>query len=212
MSDLAERLGYLLERLRTVYDGIGHSSGRPYVYFVYPPDQERALRRLVDEQLRDETPGLLDSPLGRLLCLADVYDQLASDVPIETKTDLNRVAATVPDATPLTTRVARALFLLGKVQEYVPTTLPNVARALVDSLDADLGALREAARAELDRLVRAGYAKQVGDQYVFLSTQQRGFQDRVRARQEELHTATYELSQALKEYDAEDALRFDRVA
>ena len=31
----------------------------------------------------------------------------------------------------------------------------------------------------MERLVGAGYAKQVGDQYIFLSTQQRGFQDKV---------------------------------
>ncbi len=53
MSDMAERLGYLKYRLRSTYDGIGHSSGRPFVYFVYPPGQERAVRRLVDEQLRN---------------------------------------------------------------------------------------------------------------------------------------------------------------
>jgi hypothetical protein len=51
MPDLEERLDYLIDRLRTSYDGIGHSSGRPFVYFVYPPDQERALRRLADERL-----------------------------------------------------------------------------------------------------------------------------------------------------------------
>lgn len=55
MSELANRLAYLVERLRSAYDGIGHSSGRPYVYFVYPPEQERALRRLADEYLRDDT-------------------------------------------------------------------------------------------------------------------------------------------------------------
>lgn len=55
MSDLSERLSYLVERLRTVYDGIGHSTGRPYVYFVYPPDHERAMRRLADEYLRSDT-------------------------------------------------------------------------------------------------------------------------------------------------------------
>ena len=54
MSDLQARIETLRQRLRTSYDGIGHSSGRPYVYFVYPPDQERAMRRLVDETLRDE--------------------------------------------------------------------------------------------------------------------------------------------------------------
>ncbi|HVB75788.1 MAG TPA: hypothetical protein VNE38_19740 [Ktedonobacteraceae bacterium] len=56
MSDeLQQRLDVLLYRLRTAYDGIGHSSGRPYVYFVYPPEQERAIQRLVDEQLRSDS-------------------------------------------------------------------------------------------------------------------------------------------------------------
>ncbi len=56
MSDeLQQRLDVLLYRLHTAYDGIGHSSGRPYVYFVYPPEQERAVQRMIDEQLRSDT-------------------------------------------------------------------------------------------------------------------------------------------------------------
>lgn len=54
MTDLAERLRQLHQRLRTTYDGIGHSSGRPYVYFVYPPDQERVTRRLVDDEFQSD--------------------------------------------------------------------------------------------------------------------------------------------------------------
>lgn len=53
-DDLQQRLDILLHRLRTNYDGIGHSSGRPYVYFVYLPEQERTVQRLVDEQLRSD--------------------------------------------------------------------------------------------------------------------------------------------------------------
>src|SRR5579859_6944567 len=53
-EDLQQRLDILLHRLRSTYDGIGHSSGRPYVYFVYPPEQERALQRLVDDVLRSD--------------------------------------------------------------------------------------------------------------------------------------------------------------
>lgn len=52
MSDLAERLELLTDRLRRAYDGIGHSTGRPYVYVVYPPEQERLAQRLADEQWR----------------------------------------------------------------------------------------------------------------------------------------------------------------
>ena len=51
MPDIEERLHYLVERLRTTYDSIGHSSGRPYIYFVYPPEQERVVRRLAGEHL-----------------------------------------------------------------------------------------------------------------------------------------------------------------
>lgn len=55
MSDeLQQRLDVLIYRLRSAYDGIGHSSGRPYIYFVYPPEQERAVQRMVDEQFRSE--------------------------------------------------------------------------------------------------------------------------------------------------------------
>jgi len=53
-DDLQHRLDELMRRLRTSYDGIGHSTGRPYVYFVYPAEQERALQRMVDEQLRSD--------------------------------------------------------------------------------------------------------------------------------------------------------------
>ena len=56
MSDeLQQRLDVLLYRLHTAYDGIGHSSGRPYIYFVYPPEQERTVQRMIDDQLRSDT-------------------------------------------------------------------------------------------------------------------------------------------------------------
>jgi hypothetical protein len=56
MSDeLQQRLDVLFYRLHTAYDGIGHSGGRPYVYFVHPPEQEQAMRRMIDEQLRSDT-------------------------------------------------------------------------------------------------------------------------------------------------------------
>jgi hypothetical protein len=53
-EELQQRLDVLLYRLRTAYDGIGHSSGRPYVYFVYQPEQERAVQRMIDEQLHSD--------------------------------------------------------------------------------------------------------------------------------------------------------------
>jgi hypothetical protein len=158
-----------------------------------------------------DTPGLLSSTVGRILSLADLYDQLASDAPIETRTDINRIGSTVADATPFTTQVARALYLLGQIS-YIPCTLENATRALVNSLDTNFTTLRAEVKHTLEQLVNAGYAKQVGETYIFLNTQQRSFQDKIRSRQEELANQTYELSQKLQDYQAEDALRFDQVA
>lgn len=54
MSDeIQERFDLLLNRLETSYDGIGHSSGRPYIYFVYPPALERQMQRMLDEQIKN---------------------------------------------------------------------------------------------------------------------------------------------------------------
>ena len=50
---LEQRFHNLLARLHDVYDGIGHSSGRPYLYFVYQPEKERWIRRLADERMLD---------------------------------------------------------------------------------------------------------------------------------------------------------------
>ena len=52
--DLQQRLDYLIERLRSNYGSIGHSSGRPYVYFVYHPSLESQMRRFADDQLQSD--------------------------------------------------------------------------------------------------------------------------------------------------------------
>ncbi len=52
IDELQQRFDLLLNRLSTAYDGIGHSSGRPYIYFVYPPPRERQIQRMVDLQMK----------------------------------------------------------------------------------------------------------------------------------------------------------------
>jgi hypothetical protein len=151
---------------------------------------------------------MIAGPIGRLVSLADLYAQLSTDVAVETKTDLSRIRTTVPESTLFTTQVAHGLFLLGQAQ-YIATTLDNVTRTVVSNLDATLAGLRAQVKVELERLVAAGYAKQVADQYVFLNTQQKSFQDKVRARKDELLGQSYDLIQELQEYKSEGSLRFE---
>jgi hypothetical protein len=196
---------WTVEAIPHIVKGIAQATGRDEAL----TGSNRTMIGVVQGGIID-TPGLLDSPVGRILCLADLYDQLAGDAPIETRTDINRILSSVPEAKRFTTQVARALYLLSQVT-YIPCTLENVTRALVNSLDGTLATLRAEVKQELERLVAAGYAKHIGETYVFLNTQQRSFQDKVRARLEELLNQTYELSQKLQEYQGEDAFRFDQV-
>jgi hypothetical protein len=48
---LEERFNTMLARLNEAYDSIGHSSGRPYLYFVYPLAKDQYIRRLADERM-----------------------------------------------------------------------------------------------------------------------------------------------------------------
>jgi hypothetical protein len=50
MDQLEQRFETLRSRIQTAYEGLGQSSGRPYLYFVYPPEDEQRVSRLIDEQ------------------------------------------------------------------------------------------------------------------------------------------------------------------
>jgi hypothetical protein len=49
MEYLEQRLAFLRARLQSAYDGLGQSTGRPYLYLVYPPAADQQVRRFVDE-------------------------------------------------------------------------------------------------------------------------------------------------------------------
>jgi hypothetical protein len=53
-DEIEQRLEDLEKRLRSHYASIGQSSGRPYIYFVYPPSRERFIQRRCRDQLRSD--------------------------------------------------------------------------------------------------------------------------------------------------------------
>lgn len=189
-----------------IIKGIAQSTGRDEAL----TGSNRTMISMVQTGIID-TKGLLDAPIGRMLSLLDLYEQLSGDAPSETRTDISRITANVPQAVrEETANVARVLYLLGR-DENIPCTLDNITRALVTSFAENLAALRASVETELQKLVAAGYAKNVGDTYAFLSTQQRTLQKKIQEREAALYDEIYELMQKLKDYDEYDALRFDQV-
>jgi hypothetical protein len=204
-ADFYPYLPWTVAVIPDVTKGIAHAAGRGEEL----TGANRTMISVVQGGILDAT-NLLESEVGRLVCLADLYAQFDPDVPLETRSDLRRLSQTVPDSDTFTTRVAHALYLLGQAT-YIPCTLENVTRALITSIDQDMTTLRPRVRGELERLVNAGYAKQVGNNYVFLSMQQRSFQEKVLARQGELLNHISDLMMRLQEFHGDNALRFDRV-
>lgn len=189
-----------------IVKGIAQSTGRDEAL----TGSNRTMISMVQAGIID-TKGLLDAPIGRILSLVDLYEQLSGDAPSETRTDLSRITANVQNARrELTANVARVLYLLGRDQN-IPCTLDNITRALVNSFNVNISALQTDVETELQRLIDAGYAKKVGETYSFLSTQQRTFQKKIREREAALYDEVYELSQKLKEYDSDDVFRFESV-
>ncbi len=59
-DEIEQRLEDLEKRLRSHYASIGQSSGRPYIYFVYPPSRERFVQRRCRDQLRSDEQFAFD--------------------------------------------------------------------------------------------------------------------------------------------------------
>ena len=198
-------LPWIVDVIPDVVKGVAQAAGRGDAL----TGATRTMISVVQGAILD-TPGLLQAPIGRLLNLVDLYPQLVVDVPVETKTDLNSIPNKVSDASEFTSKTAVALYLLGQAA-YIPCTVENLSRALVSNLDDILAALGARIEPELARLIDAGYVKQVGEVYEFLTTQQRTFQDKVLQHQKDLRLNSPALSQALKEFETDDIFQLAQL-
>src|SRR5262249_2249215 len=75
-------------------------------------------------------------------------------------------------------RVAEVLFLVREVA-YIPRTIDNVARLLVESATDELPSIVSRIQPELDRLMAAKLVARIGDEYEFLTGERRPFEDDV---------------------------------
>ena len=140
----------------------------------------RTLLAITQDVLRAGRRKYLDEPLGAVVSFDEVYANLAGEGEItpDVRTELSRIASTVPGATPLTARVAEVLFLIREVP-FVPRTRDNIARLLVESVDDDLSTVLARVQPELDRLVAAGLVAPIGEEYEFLTGEKRSFEEEV---------------------------------
>jgi len=121
----------------------------------------------------------LDAQVGEMVSFDEVYNNLAAgEVSPDVRRELSRIEEVVPGATPLTRRVAEVLFLIREIT-YIPRTIDNIARLLVEQTTDDLVMLRSRILPELEKLRAAKLVSKAGEEYEFLTGVRRTFEDEV---------------------------------
>lgn len=121
----------------------------------------------------------LDAQVGEMVSFDEVYNNLAAgEVSPDVRRELSRIEEVVPGATPLTRRVAEVLFLIREIS-YIPRTIDNLARLLVEQTTDDLTMLRSRIQPELEKLRAAKLVAKTGEDYEFLTGVRRTFEDEV---------------------------------
>jgi hypothetical protein len=140
----------------------------------------RTLLAITQDILRSGRRDYLDCGVGELVSFDEVYGNLAGEgeVSPDARRELSRIEEVVPDASALTRRVAEVLYLIRELS-YIPRTLDNLARLMVEHTDDDLAAIINHMRPELERLEKAHLVAKIGEEYEFLTGERRTFEEEV---------------------------------
>jgi hypothetical protein len=140
----------------------------------------RTLLAITQDILRAGRRSYLKLEVGELVPFDEVYGNLSGEgeVSPDVRRELSRIEEVVPGATALTRRLAEALFLIREIS-YVPRTIDNLARLLVESTSDDIPSLVARIQPELDKLIGAKMAARIAEEYEFLTGERRTFEDEV---------------------------------
>ena len=140
----------------------------------------RTLLAITQDVLRAGRRTYLKSEVGEIVSFDEVYANLAGEgeVSPDVRRELSRIEEIVSGATALTRRIAEVLYLIHEIK-YVPRTIDNLARLLVESGSEDLPAIVSRIKPELERLMAAKMVARIGDEYEFLTGERRSFEDEV---------------------------------
>jgi len=140
----------------------------------------RTLLAITQDILRAGQRPYLKLEVGDLVSFDEVYDNLAGggEVSPDVRRELSRIEDVVPGATPLTRRLAEVLYLIREIA-YVPRTIDNLARLLVESTSDDLPSIVARIQPELEKLIIAKLVARIGEEYEFLTGERRTFEDEV---------------------------------
>lgn len=170
----------------------------------------RTLIAITQDVMRAGRRDYLKSSVRELVSFNEVYANLANEgeVTADARRDLSRIEQIVPGATALTRRVAEVLYLIRELT-YIPRTIDNIARLLVENASDDLPTLINRIRPEVNKLVKARLVAVAGEEYEFLTGERRTFEEEVANEAAPLRRP--DIGAGLAEFINTSCLGFDRV-
>jgi hypothetical protein len=169
----------------------------------------RTLLAITQDILTAGRRRYLEAPVGDMVSFDEVYSNLAAgEVSPDVRRELGRIEEVVPGATALTRRVAEVLFLIREIG-YIPRTIDNLTRLLVESTTDDLGTLRGKIEPELMKLKGARLVAKTGEDYEFLTGERRTFEEEVDKVGTDLKVQ--DLDSGLAKFVSSDGLGFQTV-
>lgn len=140
----------------------------------------RTLLAITQDILRAGRRAYLRAPVGTLVSFDEVFGNLAGEGEIspDVRREMSRIEEVVPGAGPLTRHIAEVLYLVQQLP-YVPRSLDNLARLLVEQTTDDLPGVIHRLRPELERLIQARLVAKTGEEYEFLTGERRTFEEEV---------------------------------
>ena len=135
-------------------------------------------RTLIDvtHSVFNDPHNLKDEPIGSLVGLDMIFDEIAEEISDEDRTTIREVS--LPSGRDeLGQRVLKSLYLLGQL-EWVPNRAENIATALYPRV-GDINAIESDVDDVLNELVEASYVGRNDEGYRFLSKTERGIEDEI---------------------------------
>lgn len=117
-----------------------------------------------------------DKELDKIVQFCDMYEGLRGVLQTKISSDIQQAERTLNDD--LALKVLKALFLLKYVKGF-PSTLDNITRVMLTTLDTDFPAYRSDIQEALNKLVRQSYIeKGANEEYQLSNKRGKGHRDR----------------------------------
>lgn len=168
-------LSYQIEIIQNIFSNIRREAGHTRRI----TGTERSMINISQSIFRDKNIKMGESDLNRLVTFNEIFDQIISEINSETVRDITQASnlKMLPtDNEKTCLKALKCIYLLQQL-DYVPNTLENVVRVLINDLTLDKTNFENKVKAALDELIKATYIVEDNGIYRYLSKVEKNIEE-----------------------------------